>query len=289
MSSSLQGVILASAGNNQGVRGVLPSPKNLVVNIARVFGDGLGDTDTSNVDKAVEWCIDQGSKVINLSLGSDFDGTNSRDLYGWIERNKDVLVVAAAGNGGDRGYFYPASYDGVISVAAVDDKLFHASYSQYNDQVTIAAPGTDVLSLGTAPGARLTDGTGRGIQGSLLDFSKAPNKGGITAAPVDCGTGESLCQNAVGKICVIRRGGNSFAKKAANCENAGGVAVVVYNNEAGPFHGSLTRKSSVTIPVIGIPQELASVALNAQTLTMKRQRGSYELMTGTRYETMAQC
>merc|ERR1712137_76374 len=53
---------------------------------------------------------------------------------------------AAAGNDGNSGKSYPASYDAVMSVAAVDSSENRASYSQYNDQVEIAAPGSAVQS-----------------------------------------------------------------------------------------------------------------------------------------------
>ena len=47
---------------------------------------------------------------------------------------------------------YPASYDSVVSVAAVDSSGNHASFSQYNNQVEVAAPGVGVRS--TLPGNR---------------------------------------------------------------------------------------------------------------------------------------
>ena len=60
--------------------------------------------------------------------------------------NADILLVAAAGNDGNSAKSYPASYDAVMSVAAVDSNENRASYSQYNDQVEIAAPGSAVQS-----------------------------------------------------------------------------------------------------------------------------------------------
>ena len=52
-----------------------------------------------------------------------------------------MLLIAAAGNGGNTAKSYPASYDSVISVAAVDSEGDHVSFSQINDQVELAAPG----------------------------------------------------------------------------------------------------------------------------------------------------
>ena len=63
-----------------------------------------------------------------------------------------ILTVAAAGNDGDDSYLYPASYSSVMSVAATDSNDAKASFSQFNDEVDIAAPGVDVVStVGATP------------------------------------------------------------------------------------------------------------------------------------------
>jgi serine protease len=61
-----------------------------------------------------------------------------------------LLSIAAAGNDGNSGFSYPASYDSVISVAAVDANANVANFSQFNSQVEIAAPGVGINS--TLPG-----------------------------------------------------------------------------------------------------------------------------------------
>jgi len=57
-----------------------------------------------------------------------------------------LLMIAAAGNGYSSSYSYPASYDSVMSIAAVDSNSVVASFSQYNDQVSVAAPGVGTYS-----------------------------------------------------------------------------------------------------------------------------------------------
>ncbi|EOD12746.1 hypothetical protein EMIHUDRAFT_124541, partial [Emiliania huxleyi CCMP1516] len=57
-----------------------------------------------------------------------------------------ILSIAAAGNGGDSSYFYPASHSSVMSVAATDINNAKAWFSQYNDEIDIAAPGVDIKS-----------------------------------------------------------------------------------------------------------------------------------------------
>ena len=63
----------------------------------------------------------------------------------WVD-NDDVLFVAAAGNSNTTEYVYPAAYDSVLSVAAVDESGDIGWFSTSNDQVDIAAPGVSVLS-----------------------------------------------------------------------------------------------------------------------------------------------
>ena len=84
--------------------------------------------------------------MVNVSWGNANPSQLEEDAFKeWVE-NDDVLFVAAAGNRGGTEYSYPASYDSVLSVAAVDESGDFAVFSRYNDQVNIAAPGVAVLS-----------------------------------------------------------------------------------------------------------------------------------------------
>ena len=59
------------------------------------------------------------------------------DLY-----DDGIILVAAAGNSGGSDFLYPASYQTVVSVAAVDSNENLASFSTRNNRVDVAAPGT---------------------------------------------------------------------------------------------------------------------------------------------------
>ena len=83
--------------------------------------------------------------MVNMSLGGGSASATERDAMQSFT-DAGMLLVAAAGNDGNSGKSYPASYDAVMSVAAVDSNENRASYSQYNDQVEIAAPGSAVQS-----------------------------------------------------------------------------------------------------------------------------------------------
>lgn len=142
------GTIGAIGDNGVGVTSVNPDPSKFEFFIGKGLTDS-GSGSTAGVMSAVNACVTAGAKVISMSLGgggsSDTVATEYASHY-----DNDVLIIAAAGNGGNSGYLYPASYPTLVSIAAVDANENRASFSQYNDQVELAAPGVSVLS--TLPG-----------------------------------------------------------------------------------------------------------------------------------------
>jgi hypothetical protein len=143
------GTIAAIQGNNRGVVGVNRSG-NVNLHIVRVFDNNGNFIWTSGLVSAAQNCVDNGSDIISMSLGGSGYSSTENTTFKKMFEEKNVLIVAAAGNSGNSQYSYPASYDAVISVAAIDGNKNRASFSQYNNQVDIAAPGVGVWS--TTPG-----------------------------------------------------------------------------------------------------------------------------------------
>ena len=83
--------------------------------------------------------------VISMSLGGTYNSPLEEAYYNHLY-DQGILIIAAAGNEGNDALAYPASYNVVVSVAAVDMNQQKADFSQFNDQVEIAAPGVTVLS-----------------------------------------------------------------------------------------------------------------------------------------------
>ncbi len=138
------GTIAAIGRNNIGVVGVNPSAK-LGLHIVKIFNDSGNWTTASNLVTAIQSCKNAGAKVVNMSLGgSSSNATEQTALANFYAGG--MLLVAAAGNAGNSSFSYPASYSSVVSVAAVDSSRNRASYSQYNSQVEISAPGSSVYS-----------------------------------------------------------------------------------------------------------------------------------------------
>ncbi len=91
---------------------------------------------------AIEYAHDKGADIITMSLGGQ-----GSPLGQLIEMrinaayNDGILLTAAAGNNDDDNEFYPAAYDSVMGVSAVNSTKEKAFYSNYGDWIEIAAPG----------------------------------------------------------------------------------------------------------------------------------------------------
>ena len=151
------GTIAAIGGNGQGVVGVNPSG-TLGLHIVKVFKDDGNWGYGSDLVIALEQCIAAGANVISMSLGGGGSSFAERSAFDSANA-QGVLSVAAAGNSGDGSFSYPASYSSVMSVAAVDSSGNKANFSQFNNQVEIAAPGVGVNSTWNNGGYNSISGT----------------------------------------------------------------------------------------------------------------------------------
>ncbi|MEU2421660.1 type VII secretion-associated serine protease mycosin [Streptomyces sp. NPDC007851] len=141
-------------GDGDGVMGVAPEAKILPVRVILEDGDSArGKARSTRGDalaEGIRWAADHGADVINLSLGDDSDSAHpepSEDEAIQYALKRDVVVVASAGNGGDKGdhISYPAAYPGVIAATAVDKFGTRASFSTRRWYATVSAPGDDIV------------------------------------------------------------------------------------------------------------------------------------------------
>lgn len=138
------GTIAALGNNDTGVMGV-HTGENLALHIVKVFNNSGSWTNSSDLIAALDDCVANGSQVVSMSLGGSFSSSNENQAFAEALA-AGVLSIAAASNDGNTSYSYPASYDSVVSVAAVDSSKNHAYFSNRNDQVELAAPGVSVDS-----------------------------------------------------------------------------------------------------------------------------------------------
>ncbi|WP_051828326.1 type VII secretion-associated serine protease mycosin [Streptomyces bicolor] len=142
------------AGNGDGVMGIAPEAKILPVRVILEDGDSARakarSTRGNALAEGIRWAADHGADVINLSLGDDSKSAHpeaGEDEAVQYALKKGAVVVASAGNGGEKGdhISYPAAYPGVIAATAVDRYGTRASFSTRRWYATVSAPGVDVV------------------------------------------------------------------------------------------------------------------------------------------------
>ncbi|MFI0709993.1 type VII secretion-associated serine protease mycosin [Streptomyces inhibens] len=136
------------SGGAAGIKGLAPGAKILPLRVNTDDGLGIGTgRGRTPVSQAIRYAVDHGASVINLSLGDTFKDPDTDDAVRYA-RQKDAVVVAAAGNDGVGEPNYPASFPGVISVGAVDSSGRIWEKSNYGSNNLLAAPGVDSYNAG---------------------------------------------------------------------------------------------------------------------------------------------
>ncbi|MEV0256309.1 type VII secretion-associated serine protease mycosin [Streptomyces sp. NPDC050732] len=145
------GIIAARPAKGTGFVGLAPDAT--IIPITQNDAEGHGTATT--LAKGIDHAVDAGADVINISQDTANAATPAPELKRAVDRalTQQVVVVASAGNdglGGNIKKTYPASYEGVLAVAASDRNNERAAFSQSGDFVDVAAPGVDMIS--TVPG-----------------------------------------------------------------------------------------------------------------------------------------
>ncbi|KXK07631.1 MAG: Thermophilic serine proteinase precursor [Microgenomates bacterium OLB22] len=150
----IAGIIGARGNNGQGIAGVDYVTQLMNVKVLDASGNGY----YSSIAAGVMWAADNGAEVINLSLGAPYDSPSLKEAidYAW---SKGAVIVAAAGNNGASGALYPARYDHVIGVGAIDENLHRSSYTNTGIGVDLAAPGDKIFSTRKGGGYVTMTGT----------------------------------------------------------------------------------------------------------------------------------
>ena len=144
-------------GAHQRLLGTAPAARLLAVH-AFSTSAATAESTTFNILKGVNWAVNQGARVINMSFAGPKDPSLERALK--MAYDKNIVLIAAAGNAGPKSPpLYPGADANVIAVTAtdVDDKLFAgANRGKY---VSVSAPGVDILVPAPENAYQLTTGT----------------------------------------------------------------------------------------------------------------------------------
>ena len=102
------------------------------------------------VMNAIQRAIDHNMDIVSISLGTAQSWQPLQSLID-LAADSGILVFAAAGNSGGRGYEYPAACYNAISVASMNSAKQPSPFNTRNDSVVVFAPG-EKLRLPTSSG-----------------------------------------------------------------------------------------------------------------------------------------
>lgn len=140
----IAGIIGASANNGLDIAGL--GYRAQIMPLTVVDGDGV--TDAAALAEAIVWAASKGARVINMSLVLEAETAAVQEAVN-AAKAMGALSVAAAGNNVQDFATYPAHYDNVMSVTAIDNADRPGICSGYSDRTSVAAPGVAILSLDT--------------------------------------------------------------------------------------------------------------------------------------------
>jgi len=239
-------------GANGGVVGVAPG---VTFGAYRVFGCE-GPTSEDIMILAMEMALADGMDILNMSIGAAFDWPQAPIAMASTRLvNKGMVVVASIGNEGDYGLYAagaPGLGEKVIGVASFDNTDTYLPY------FTVGGQNIGFITMEYAPDPP-TSGTDEIVEANLDGTPIVPG-------------------SLVGKVALISRGDYSFRDKAMNAIAAGAVAVVIYNNGPGLFHGTLGSPLPVPKPVVSISQVGGAVILSQAApimMTWTNQQASF--------------
>lgn len=156
------GTIGAVTDNGEGVAGVAGGCEILPVRaLARTVRDDgekvIASGTAVDIRNGILWAVANGARVVNLSYGGPDSLAEADAVRQAVQRG--VVLVAAVGNDGDRVDKYPAAYDGVVAVGAVDADGEVPWFSNRGPHVDLVAPGTGIESTWIGNGYRSDEGT----------------------------------------------------------------------------------------------------------------------------------
>jgi Zn-dependent M28 family amino/carboxypeptidase len=217
---------------SRSLRLILAASAAVVLPAAALSGPAVAEPTTNNATKLVDAMTVQG-----------------------VLRHERALQAIADANGGTR---YASSPGHAQSAAYVADQLRAAGYDVTIQEFPF------LFTQERRETLRELSPTARDFEVDVMQYSPATPIGGLTAeiavVPVDADTGCTADDFAggsyTGLIALIRRGGCTFALKAANAAAAGAAAVIVQNNDtANPddlVNGTLGAPENATVPTAGV-------------------------------------
>ncbi len=124
-----------------GINGVAPGSS--LLSMAVVGADGMSDSFTLGL--GIRAAADAGARILNISLGSYGDSSYLAESVAYAQQ-LGAVIVASNGNDGYTNSTYPARYEGVIGVGAIDVYGQVVSFSNASQNYGLTAPGLEVTA-----------------------------------------------------------------------------------------------------------------------------------------------
>ena len=232
---------IAAANKVEGVNVVGMAPDAQVIAM-KVFNSETGGANMYDIINALEDCMTMGVDVVNMSLGSPagFAVTEIEEIDSIYARisETDIIVDVAAGNeatssyGSGYGYYMqttenidnatissPSTYINVMSIASVDNMMVAAAYFSLADGYEIFYMPSVEYHYG------YMDYNLEILAGDPVEYVIVPGLG--EEADFYDENGNSI---VAGKVAVVSRGVTTFGEKCFNAQDAGAVAVLIWDN-----------------------------------------------------------
>ena len=151
--TNVSGIAAAATDNVTGIAGVGFNTKFMPIKISNSVGV------LTSAYQGVVYAADHGCFIINCSWGSFVPSQFGQDIIDYATINKGCLVIGAVGNNDQEVVFYPAGYNGVLSVASTDSADVKADFSNYGYYVDVCSPGKSWLTTSINNGYNTNGGT----------------------------------------------------------------------------------------------------------------------------------
>ncbi len=149
-------------GHGTHVAGLISGKSCGVAPLSEIYAlkvlDKNGSGSEADAMAAIEWAVLNNLDIVNMSFGASVASDAFQQMVNAAFK-RGMIMVAAAGN--DYGYYpsYPASFENVISVAAIDENLEHADFSNIFPTNDISSPGVNITSSYLGGSYAALDGT----------------------------------------------------------------------------------------------------------------------------------
>jgi hypothetical protein len=144
--SHCAGIIAAVGNNSRGIIGVAPLARIMVVKSLNSNGQGTA----TQLANGIMYAVNNGAHVLSNSWGGGGRSQLIEDAIDYARSRNRVVVVAAGNDGLNAALWSPANIRGVLTVAALNQSLKRAPFSNFGSVIDFSAPGVDVLSLRAA-------------------------------------------------------------------------------------------------------------------------------------------